>query len=128
MNTNQDPRVVLDALAHEIGLGAADSDAQLTLQQVRAADNVIAFARRELAKQARADVPHVVAVDGPVRPSILAMTRNAIVARMRELEALLGPTQLAVSHRHFTGAASDDDLRSLLEDLESLLEQREAAR
>lgn len=128
MKPTQDPAAVLETLAHEIGLGAADSDARLTPQQKKAADKVIAFARRELAKQARADVPHVVAVEKPVRPSILEMTRDAILGRIRDLESLLGARQLAVSHRHFTGAATDDDLRCLLEDLESLFERRDASR
>lgn len=128
MTATNDPGQILDALAHEVGLGAADSDAQLTPKQVKDADEVIAFARRELAKHARADVPHVVPLERPVRASILAMSRDAIVTRLRELQAALGATQLAVSHRHFTGAASDDDLRSVLEDLETLFEQREATR
>ncbi len=128
MNATTDPNEILDALAHEVGLGAADSDAPLTQRQIKDADAVIAFARRELAKQARADVPMVVPVERPVRPSILAMSRDAIVARLRELQTALGATQLAVSHRHFTGAASDHDLRSVLEDLETLFQQREASR
>jgi len=48
--------------------------------------------------------------------SLVGWARDALVARLRELEALLGP-QLQLAHRHLA-TMSDDDLRALVEDVE----------
>ncbi|MBE7450526.1 MAG: hypothetical protein HS111_16995 [Kofleriaceae bacterium] len=121
-NHTTDPLDVLDVLSHEAGLGAADADDKPTAAELRDLDDVIAFARTELNRQARADVAPVARVQRAVRPSILAMTRDALLARIAELR-LMPTTRLAASHRHFAGVASDDDLRASLEDLEALLDR-----
>ncbi len=122
MTTRPDAIDMLDALAREAGFGAAESDAKPTAEELRAVEAAIVFARRELAKQARADVLPVATVVRPVRPSILAMTRDALIGRLRELQSMSGVTRLAVSHRHFNGAVSENDLRTTLEDLEAILD------
>jgi hypothetical protein len=123
MTTRPDPIDVLDTLAHEAGLGAADTDVKLTPEEQQDARRLIAFARSELAKQARADVVDIAPVVRPVRPSILAMSRDALLTRLRDLQIMQRPARLAVSHRHFAGNVSDNDLRTLLEDLEANLDR-----
>ncbi len=117
-----DPLDVLDTLTHEAGLAAAESDAKPTADELRDIDAVIAFARTELNRQARADVAPAVPVLRAVRPSILAMSRDALLARLDELRLMPG-TRLAASHHRFAGYASDNDLRVSLEDLEALLDR-----
>lgn len=110
---------MLDALSREAAFAAAECDSRPSDTESHDVQAALAFARRELARQARADVAPAAAVVRPVRPSILAMSRDAVIARLRELQAAAGGAPLAVSHRHFAGDISDADLRTMLEDLEA---------
>jgi hypothetical protein len=121
-NPNTDPLDVLDVLSHEIGLGATEIDDKPTAGELRDIDDLIAFARGELNRQARAEVAPVARVSRVVRPTILAMSRDAIVARIAELRQMPGML-LATSHHRYAGHSTDDDLREVLEDLESLIDR-----
>lgn len=120
-NPNPDPIEVLDVLSHEIGLGAADTSDKPTAAELRDIDELIAFTRTELNRQARAEVAPVARCKRAVRPSILAMSRDAVLARIDELRNMPG-MRFAASHHRFAGHASDQDLRETLEMMELLLE------
>jgi hypothetical protein len=121
-NPNTDPLDVLDVLSHEVGLGATEIKDKPTASELRDIDELIAFARGELNRQARAEVAPVARISRVVRASILAMTRDAIVTRIAELRRMPGML-LATSHHRYVGHSTEDDLREVLEDLESLLDR-----
>jgi len=81
-----------------------------------AQDRLAAMRRAERAERSRIEIRR-----GEIRPSILAMARDAIFARLDALRAAHSEMQFA--HRECAGM-SDDDLRSLLEDAESTLERQ----
>ncbi len=58
-------------------------------------------------------------VSGAIRAAILAMTPTAVLARLSELGRIY--PEMHFAHRDFTHL-SDEDLRSALEDAESLIE------
>jgi hypothetical protein len=113
MTTTKNFRIY-EALAHEAAEDASRRR-ELTPEQ-RAQSREIyesGLARLDVAtrrhKQARARV----------RPSILAMVRDAVEKR---LDALLGShPSVVIAYRELT-ALSDDDLRSVLEDVERQVE------
>ncbi|MBA3462815.1 MAG: hypothetical protein H0T46_22860 [Deltaproteobacteria bacterium] len=81
----------------------------------RDAAALVMFTREQLAEARRAELaaqPSNV-VSGAVRPSILAMVRDKVLARLNQVIAAEPSLQFA--HRDFE-TASDDDLRSALED------------
>lgn len=120
-NPSPDPIDVLDVLSHEAGLGAAEAVDKPTAAELHDVDELIAFARSELNRQARAEVAPVTRRKSAVRPSILAMSRATLLARIDELRAMPG-MRLAASHHRFAGYVTDDDLREALERMESLLD------
>jgi hypothetical protein len=103
---------ILEAIFHEAALVEAEEGESTPEQKQKAAaimsrlDARVADLRRNLAvtpsKPAR-----------PIRPSILAMTRDALIAA---LDALTSNAQVQVAHRNLS-TLSDDDLRRLLESL-----------
>lgn len=109
------------AVAHEVALAEA-YETKSTVDVRRHARALATFAQDRLAAMRRAERAHRPAkiVSGDVRPSILAMARDAVFARLRELWTLHPELQLA--HRDCVGM-SDDDLRSALEDAESTIER-----
>jgi hypothetical protein len=109
---------IYEALAHEAALDASKTFAGLTsADRAEASRFVDAMRERVLAKQ-RAD--RAAARAQRVRPSIGDMARDAIVHRLGEL---LGTHPDSVfAHRDLT-VLSDDDLRSALEDAETLVER-----
>ena len=109
------------AIAHEVALVDA-FDIQTTPDVRRRATVLAKFAQERSAAMRRAEVARrpVRTVSGDVRPSILAMARDAVFARLRDLWTMHPELQLA--HRDCTGM-SDDDLRSALEDAESMIER-----
>ncbi len=119
--SNPDPLDMLDVLSHEAGLGAADIVDKPTAAELRDIDELIAFTRAELNRQARAEVAPVARCKRAVRPSILAMSRDAVLARIDELRRMPG-MRFAASHHRFTGHSTDHDLRETLEVMELLLE------
>lgn len=90
----------------------------------RQAEALAAFARERHAEIKRAELAAMPSnvVTGAVRPSILAMARDAVIARMSALFA--EHPQLGFCYREFEHA-TDDDLRSALEDVLSVLERSE---
>jgi hypothetical protein len=90
----------------------------------RQAAELAAFARERHAEIKRAELAAMPSniVSGAVRPSILAMARDAVVARLSALFA--EHPQLGLCYREFE-EATDDDLRSALEDVLSVLERDE---
>ncbi len=109
------------AIAHEVALVDA-FDSPTTFEVRRRAAALAKFAQERSAAMRRAEVARRPAkiVSGDVRPSILAMARDAVFARLRDLWTMHPELQLA--HRDCTGM-SDDDLRSALEDAESMIER-----
>ena len=109
---------IYEALAHEAAVDASRTLEGLTsADRVEATRFVDAMRERVLAKQ-RAD--RASARAQRVRPSIRELARDAMVHRLGEL---LGTHPDSVfAHRDLT-VLSDDDLRSALEDAETLVER-----
>lgn len=107
----------LDALTHALAEIEVVSDDEKAKRQQHAM-SVLKEARREVLRQAREERKRRGPRSIPAR--ILAMTRDAILERFREIEANF-PGQLALQHRKFTDAPLED-LQSLLADAEYLIE------
>ena len=112
---------ILDAISHDAALEAAAHGAMSP--ELRADVNAIGdVVRARIAEQRRRDLasaalPLAAAV---ARPSILAMTRDALVARLAELRAM--HPNVILAHRDFA-MMTDTDLRVALEDAELALAQ-----
>ena len=124
MNDDKDVRI-LDAVFHEAALIEAD-EGPVTPELRRDVDAIMAYTRQRLAAMRRAEMRHVieqrpVLEAAPARPSILAMTRDAILARLATLCTVHRGAVFA--HRDFA-EMTDEDLRTALEDAESLAERR----
>ena len=102
-----------ESLAHEVAMDAA-ARRELTPEQRELSSDLLAYARDQLAAYERAERPH------KVRASIRAMDRPSLLARLAEI--LVGQPRVVFAHRDFA-RMSDDDLRSALEDAESMLER-----
>jgi hypothetical protein len=112
-STNEKNFRIYEALAHEDAMAAADRR-ELTPELQLASARIYESMRAQIADAERATRR------SRVRPSILAMTRDAITQR---LAALFDAHPGAVfAHRDLT-AMSDHDLRTALEDAESLAER-----
>lgn len=87
----------------------------------REAEALAAFAREKHAEIKRVELAAMPSniVSGEVRPSILAMARDAVIARLSALFA--ERPQLAFCYRDYE-QATDGDLRSALEDVLSILQ------
>ena len=103
---------ILEAIFHEAALVEAEEAESTPEEKQKAAaimsrlDAQVAELRRNLA----------VAPNKPARPirlSILAMTRDALIAA---IDALTSSQQIQVAHRNLS-TLSDDDLRRLLESI-----------
>ena len=110
-----------EAIAHEVATGEAH-DVKMTPELRRDGRALVEYARDRIAEMRRADRRPAVVTGGSVRPSILAMTRDAILARLGELCS--AHPQVVLAHRDFA-AMTDDDLRSALEDAEATIERAE---
>lgn len=84
---------------------------------VEAAHDRLAWMRREERKKRQSNV-----VSGAIRAAIKAMNPVQMMARFAELRGV--HADLAVAHRDFDHL-SEDDLRSALEDIESLIERQD---
>lgn len=116
--TKHDNLEILDRAYHEAAIEDA-THAETTPADRVWADSVRLRTQDRLAAIRRNLLPSIdtPGVASPIRPSILAMTRDAVLARIAELaQRLAGDIQIA--HRGLTGL-TDDDLRQLLEALES---------
>lgn len=109
---------IYEALAHEDALDAAERR-DLTPAEREEAHRFIDGFRARILDEQRARRERT-ATKPRVRPSILAMTIDAVKQRLGEMFAAHPEGVLA--HRDLT-AMSDHDLRTALEDAESLLEQ-----
>ncbi len=127
--TDQD-LAILDAVYHEVGMDAADKAGKRKRTPERQAkvDRILTRARASLQtarKQAFADAQAEppAASAKPVPARILAMARDAIVARLRDLMGDPGEAGLtpAMQFRKLDDLP-DDDLRRLLADLEEQIE------
>jgi hypothetical protein len=109
------------AVAHEVALAAA-FDSPTTPEVRRHAQALSTFAKDRLAEIRRAERAKrpAMQISGEVRPSIVALARDAVFARLKEIWTIYPEMQLA--HRDCVGM-SDDDLRSALEDAESMIER-----
>ena len=104
---------IYEAIAHEDAMAAADRR-ELTPAERASSKRIYDTMRAQIARVERADRR------SRVRPSIVAMARDAILVR---LGALFESHPGAVfAHRDLT-TMSDHDLRTALEDAESLAER-----
>ena len=122
MSTKKDKDLdLVDGLFHDLAVDEAEhgklsAHDREALNQVAEASRAAALrARQDLLEQARKE--RLAAGKPSVPARILSMTRAAIVDRIRELEELF-PSKLAVAHRQLE-EVSDDDLRTLLADIEA---------
>lgn len=122
MTANDKDLKAFEAVAHEVATEDA-ANAQLTPELRREARVLVDYARDRIAEMRREERQHAAGpASAAVRPSILAMARDAIMARLGELCA--AHPQMVLAHRDFA-ELSDDDLRSALEDAEATLERAE---
>lgn len=108
------------SIAHEVAVAEA-RDMPTTPGIRRRARALADFAQDRLAairRAERAGEPAQIR-KSEIRPSILAMARDAILERLAVLR--IAHPQMQFAHRECVGM-SDDDLRSLLEDAETTLE------
>lgn len=119
MNDHKKNLRIYEALSYELAVEASSRREGLTLAERNEARRFVDGMRARVLEKQRADRTAVRA--RRVRPSILAMTRDAIVQRLRELFATR-PTAV-FAFRDLT-EISDDDLRAALEDAEALNERQ----
>ena len=124
MTTKKDKDLnVVDGLFHDMAEDEAEhgklsANDRAALDEVNdVAKQAALRARQELLEQARQE--RLAAGKPSVPARILAMTKDAIVNRIRELDQLF-PGKLAVQHRKFE-EESVNDLRTLLADFEAQL-------
>ena len=121
MTTNEHDLNTFLAIASEVSFVEA-MESRKSPQLRRRAHALAELAHDRIAELRRAEHNEPARIaSGAVRPTILAMTRDAVLARLRELWTFHPEMQLA--HRDFV-EMSDNDLRSVLEDAESMLASR----
>lgn len=112
---------MLDALAdeaarYEVEEGKPTRESRAAASRYRALiDNTLAAMRRKDLEQ----VAHVRIERREIRPDLLAMARDALVARVLEYQKQGYAAGFA--HRKLTGV-SDDDLRTMIQDIEAAME------
>ncbi len=107
---------ILDAIYMEAALDAA-ANGRSTPEDERWARETSKRVQARLAELRRNLVPATATVSKaqPIRPSLLAMGRDALLAKLNELTSKIGPS-LQYAHRNLEGL-SDDDLRRLVDTL-----------
>ena len=126
MTTDYKNLRMLDAI-YQVVADAEAEDPRITREVRRDSDAIMAFVQGRLAEMRRAELRRKVGEASLVkvstaRPSILAMSRDAVLARLASLWT--AHPGVIVAHRNFAGM-TDDDLRAALEDAESLVERME---
>lgn len=108
---------ILDALYEEAAIDAAENG-KSTPEDKKWAREMSKRVQARLAELRRNLVPgNAAAVKArPIRPSLLALGRDALIAKLNELTARLGPN-VQYAHRNLEGL-SDDDLRRLIDTLD----------
>lgn len=103
-----------EALAHEVAMDAAERR-ELTPEQREESRRLFAFAQQRLA-----ELPPLKRESAKVRTWILALQRPGLLQRLGEI--LATHPRAVFAHRDFA-SMSDDDLRSALEEAESMIER-----
>jgi len=109
---------IYEAIAYESALDASDRGVGLTHEEHEEARRIVANMREVVVVKQRAD--RAAARVKRVRPSIFAMARDTMEARFNALFA--AHPDAVIAHRDLT-ALTDDDLRTALEDAETLVER-----
>lgn len=109
---------IYEAISYESAVEASTRDDGLTLAESNEARRFVDGMRATVLKKQRAD--RKTARASRVRPSILAMVREALERRFADL--LTTHPDAVFAHRDLT-EMSDDDLRTALEDAEALIER-----
>jgi len=109
---------IYEAIAHEASLDASERGVELTPAEHEEARRIVGNMREMVRAKQRAD--RAVTRARRVRPSIFAMARAAMEERFNALFA--AHPDAVMAHRDLT-AMTDDDLRSALEDAETLVER-----
>ena len=109
---------IYEAVSYESALDASERGAGLTLAEHEEARRIVGNMREMVLAKQRAE--RAVARVQRVRPSIFAMARDAMEARFNALFA--AHPDAVIAHRDLT-ALTDDDLRTALEDAETLVER-----
>ncbi len=109
---------ILDAIYNEVALAEAESGTT-TPEDTAWARGVRTSVQARLAEMRRSLTPAAAPAKKaqPIRPSLLALGRDALVERLTQLTQKMGGA-VQFAHRHLAGL-SDDDLRRLVETLES---------
>lgn len=108
---------ILDAIYEEAALEAA-AEGKSTPEDRKFAREVGKRVQARLAELRRNLVPAVAPVvkAQPIRPSLLALGRDALLAKLDEITRRLG-SSVQYAHRNLEGL-SDDDLRRLIDTLD----------
>lgn len=114
---NDKPIDALDALYEDMAMYASEHGTA-TPKDKEWAERMRARTLDRIAAMRRNLVPDVAPIKAPpIRASLLAMTRDALLARFDEISRRMGGA-VQVAHRHLKDL-SDDDLRRVLETLET---------
>lgn len=107
----------LDILTTEAGLAAME-DGPSTPEDKRWAGELVASAQERIAEMRRNLLPASEPIKriGPLRPGLLALSRDALVAMLDKLTATWGP-QVQYAHRSLD-ELTDNDLRYLIQVLD----------
>lgn len=105
---------IYEAISHEVAMDASERGEGLTPAERAEARQFVASMREHVLEKRRAD--RAASRTGRVRPSIIAMARDALERGLAELR----PSVLAFRD---LSELSDDDLRTALEDAMQLAER-----
>lgn len=105
---------ILDDVYHDAALNEI-GQRKRTPEQMRWAREVATSFQNRIAEMRRNRLPASVTPikAKPIRPSLLAMGRDALIAKLAELTRMPG-VRIQYAHRNLTGL-SDDDLRRMLD-------------
>lgn len=122
-NTNDTERDLKTFMAVAQAVAIEEAKHMPTTPEIeRDALALAAFTREHLAAMRREELAQRPSniVSGAIRPSILAMARDKVIARLRDL--FVRHPQLQFCYRDFE-QATDEDLRSALEDALSIVDE-----
>lgn len=109
---------IYEAISHEVAMDAADQGIGLTPEERAEAYRFADDFRASIRAKRRAD--RAVEMKQRVRPSIIALARDAVERWISEIAAT--HPDMVLAHRDLT-EMSDDDLRTALEDALTLIER-----
>jgi hypothetical protein len=116
-NTKPDAVEILDAISHQVALEEAENG-KSTAADLRWSRELGVKLDARLAELRRKLMPADVMMEKakPIRPSTLAMARDALIAGIERFMASIGGT-VQYAHRNLKGL-SDDDLRRLYDTID----------